>query len=244
MVKINKIRPTFSKNFATTYTRLLFIPLRRIYCGYRVISGTQTEISSSNPCNQRLLELNPRAQPNGTRCNLVLLSLFETRRRNKDKEKRRVLPRSRIALFSSCTFSTQGVYTYTHRANTYTHPVRALSRIRVRVRNQFPLSLFSFFLHLFLPFSVSLSDTRPTCKSCRDLVYLRDSRFPTTGVFPPTKLDRPLSGRFFSSRCFFSFFFSSFFSLSLSFSLVGLGREIDRERSIIMSFFFVGMVMD
>lgn len=53
-----------------------------------------TEISSSNPC--------PCNQPNGTRCNLVLLSLSpsETRQRNKDKRRNErrgegeVLPRS------------------------------------------------------------------------------------------------------------------------------------------------------
>lgn len=133
-------------------------------------------------------------------------------------------------MFSSCT--------RTHRANTYTRPVCALSRIRsrVRVRNQFPLS--PFFLRLFLSFyttSASFALTRPTCKSCRDLVYLRDSRFPTTGVFPPTKLDRPLSGRFFSSVFLFSFSFSSLSLAGYSFGLLVWGEKLI-GRSIIVSF--------
>lgn len=137
-------------------------------------------------------------------------------------------------MFSSCT--------RTHRANTYTRPVCALSRIRsrVRVRNQFPLS--PFFLRLFLSFYTTVclfrslaADTRPTCKSCRDLVYLRDSRFPTTGVFPPTKLDRPLSGRFFSSVFLFSFSFSSVSLAGYSFGLLVWGEKLI-GRSIIVSF--------
>lgn len=118
----------------------------------------------------------------------------------------------------------------------------ALSRIRsrVRVRNQFPLS--PFFLRLFLSFYTTVclfrslaADTRPTCKSCRDLVYLRDSRFPTTGVFPPTKLDRPLSGRFFSSVFLFSFSFSSLSLAGYSFGLLVWGEKLI-GRSIIVSF--------
>lgn len=185
-----------------------------------MISGTPTKISSSNPspCKQRLLESSTEW------CNLVLLLSLslslsvETRRRNKDKgeERRRnerrgereVLPRSRIALFSSCTLSTRHhirTHTREHRANTYTHPVRIVPHSKSSQGPQpvpSPSASPFFSLHLFLPFYTTVClflvpDTRPTCKSCRDLVYLRDSRFPTTGVFPP-KLDRPLSGRFFS----------------------------------------------
>lgn len=137
-------------------------------------------------------------------------------------------------MFSSCT--------RTHRANTYTRPVCALSRIRsrVRVRNQFPLSPFfppslPLLLHDLCLFRSLVADTRPTCKSCRDLVYLRDSRFPTTGVFPPTKLDRPLSGRFFSSVFLFSFSFSSLSLAAYSFGLLVWGEKLI-GRSIIVSF--------
>lgn len=174
---------------------------------------------------------------------------IKTKGRRREEERRRK-ERSFLVHESPCfprvhlVHGTIYVHTRASTVQTRIHTLCALSRIRsrVRVRNQFPLPppLFFFSLHLFLPFYTTVClflvpDTRPTCKSCRDLVYLRDSRFPTTGVFPP-KLDRPLSGRFFSVFLLLFLFFSLFL-VGYSFGFLLVWGEKLIERSIIMSFF-------
>lgn len=151
---------------------------------------------------------------------------------NKDREEeKRVVPRSRIALFSSCTLSTR-LHIHTPCANTYTHPARIVPYSKSSQGPQpvpsLSLSSSPFFLHLFLPFCttvrLSAPDTRPTCKSCRDLVYLRDSRFPTGGGVSTVEIGPSIKRTVFLDV--------SFLSVSLSHSsclATRLEREIDRE---------------
>lgn len=110
-------------------------------------------------------------QPCAAALSLSLSLSIETRRRNKDKgekkrrrekKKREVLPRSRIALFSSCTLSTRHhirTHTREHRANTYTHPVRIVPHSK---SSQGPQPVPSPSASPFFPSTSSSPFTRPS----------------------------------------------------------------------------------
>lgn len=117
----------------------------------------------------------------------------EKRREDKGRKEKRVGTRSARASVTRRRITNCLVFLVYTPYTSHTRTRDALCRIRsrVRVRNQFPLcsrpvpvclfsplaALFSISFPVFLCVCVCrVPNTRPTCKSCGDLVYLRDSR--------------------------------------------------------------------
>lgn len=196
-----------------------------------MISGTQLKYRLRIPARVT----NRMAHGATLCCSLSLLPKWD--REIKTKEETREEGKERSFLVRLVFL----LYAHTPCKHVYTPCVRIVPHSKSSQGPQ-PVPSLPFFppslpllLHDLCLFRSLVADTRPTCKSCRDLVYLRDSRFPTTGVFPPTKLDRPLSGRFFSSVFLFSFSFSSLSLAGYSFGLLVWGEKLI-GRSIIVSF--------